>query len=312
MSKKTKKDILAPDPMSDIFTASMWSKPKNQPLLLSFINGVLSDFDQKPIITATVQNPFNIKNFAVDKSIILDVRVKDEHDWLYDIEVQTGWHVAFPNRVLHYWADMYASQMTRGDLSKKLRPAISIILTSFPIFPQLKNVHNVFQLASRENPDVLMTDHLQVHFLRVAEVMKQGLHLLEDIRRDLRDWLNFFAFAGEKNEREMAALTQNNPIIQEAYAELQRFYADGENREKIKERERFLMDYNLGITSSYEEGEAKGKAEIIIRILSKRFKAVPEGLQSRLMVLADVDQFDRLADVALDCNTLEEFMSHLR
>ena len=261
MSKKTKKDDLTPNPMSDIFTASMWSKPKNRPLLASFINSVLLDFNQKPVVNVTVQNPFNIKNFAVDKSIVLDVRVKDERDWLYDLEIQTGWHVAFPNRVLHYWADMYAAQMTRGDTAKKLRPAISIILTSFPIFPRLQGVHNVFQLASRENPDVLMTDHLQVHFLRVAEVMKQGFHCLEGIRRDLHDWLNFFAFAGGKTEREMAALTQDNPIIQEAYAELQRFYADGENREKIKERERFLIDYNLGITSSYEEGEAKGKAE---------------------------------------------------
>ena len=116
-----------------------------------------------PIVEAKVLNPFNIKEFVVSKSIVLDVRVKDERGWLYDIEVQTSRKTAFPNRILNYWASMYSSQLLRGDQSTLLRPVISIILTRFQIFPQLQNVHQVFELRARENPDILLTDQLQIH-----------------------------------------------------------------------------------------------------------------------------------------------------
>ena len=110
----------------------------------------------------------------------------------------------------------------------------------------------------------------------------------------------------------MAALTQNSPIIQEAYAELERFYANGESREKIKELERFIMDYNIGFTSVYEEGEAKGKVETIILFLTRRFGFVSQEIQDRLLSMADIDQLDHLFDFAQDCTILEEFTSHLR
>ena len=161
-------DDLIPDPMSDLFTASMWSAPKNVGLLRSFINGVLANANMRPIIEATVLNPFNIKEFVLSKRIVLDVRVKDELERIFDIEIQTAWHSAFPNRVLDYWADTYSSQLAKGSEYTLMRPVISIVLTRFPIFPQLKKIHTVFEIRARENPDVLLTDHLQIHFLRIV------------------------------------------------------------------------------------------------------------------------------------------------
>ena len=80
MTKNQDKDNELPDPMSDVFTASLWSAPKNEYLLLSFINGVRTNAGALPIVKATVQNPFNIKEFVASKGIILDVRAKDEHN----------------------------------------------------------------------------------------------------------------------------------------------------------------------------------------------------------------------------------------
>ena len=53
-------DDLLPDPMSDVFTASLWSAPKNEHLLISFINGVRTNAGMTPIVQATVLNPFNM------------------------------------------------------------------------------------------------------------------------------------------------------------------------------------------------------------------------------------------------------------
>jgi len=153
-----------PDPMSDVFTASLWSAPKNEHLLLSFINGVRTNAGALPIIKATVLNPFNIKEFQASKRIILDVRAKDEHNHLYDIEVQTTTHPAFSNRTLDYWSDTFASQLKSGMDYMELRHVISIILTSFKIFPQLEDVHTIFQITAKENPNVLLTNAFQMHY----------------------------------------------------------------------------------------------------------------------------------------------------
>jgi predicted transposase/invertase (TIGR01784 family) len=315
----SEKDLIL-KPTSDLFTAVLWSAPKNEPILRSFINAVLTDIGVTPIVHAKVLNPFNIKEFAADKMIILDVRVEDEHGQLYDIEVQVANHAAFANRILRYWADTYSSQLRIGGDYSKLRPVISIILTEFPIFPKLKNLHNVFQITAKENPEFLLTDHLQIHFVRLSDVSKGHWEKLEGIRRELRHWVNFFVFAAVKTEEEMSDLVDNDPIIREAYEELRRFYANDELREKVCRHERFLIDYNLGMTASRkeghkegrEEGREEGRVESLIRILTKRFVQVPETLREKLLAINDLDRLAELTDISLDCNSLDEFENTLK
>lgn len=262
-------DDLIPKPTSDIFTAVLWSPPENEPILCSFINAVLLDIGMTPITRAVVLNPFNIKEFAPNKAIILDVRVKDENERWFNIEIQVASHPAFANRVLYYWSDIYTQQLQVGKGYETLRPVISIILTEFAIFPMLTNVHNVFQITAKENPNVLLTDHFQIHFLRLSDVLKGQLQKLQSVCRELRHWLNFFLFGATKTEEEMAVLVENDPIIREAYSELHRFYANDEMREKIRQRHRFLVDYNLGMASSREEGRMEGKIDIARNLKKK-------------------------------------------
>ena len=97
--KKRAKPSVPPDPLikptSDLFTAVLWSPPKNEPLLLDFINAVLTDYRLPTVREAKVLNRFNIKEFAVDRQQILDVRVQDEWGGYYNIEVQTVSHSHF-------------------------------------------------------------------------------------------------------------------------------------------------------------------------------------------------------------------------
>ena len=105
----------------------------------------------------------------------------------------------------------------------------------------------------------------------------------------------------------MAALTENSPIIQEAYAEMQRFFANPETQDKARERQRFIKDYNIGMNASMAEGQAR----TIMRQLTKRFGEVPSSIEEEMNYITNTDQFDRLADLVLDCQSLEEFESQL-
>ena len=254
---------------------------------------------------------YTIKEFDASKGIILDVRAKDERDRLYDVEVQTSNHPAFPNRMLDYWSETFVSQLKSGMDYTELRQVLSIILTEFRVFQQLENIHNIFEIRAREKPSYVMTDAFQMHVLRVLEVREGDPAKLLQLCRDLRDWLLFFAFGGKLTEAGMSNITDNNPMIQEAYTEMQRFYANPEAREKARQRHRYLVDYNLGMSSSRAEGisigEIRGRANSIVFHLKRRFNEVPEWLEIKLLSLTDLENIDRLRDLSYDCHSLEEF-----
>jgi len=98
-------------PTTDLFIASLWSAPKNEPILRSMLSGVMTDAGQPPVVTATVLNPFNLQEYAIDKRIILDVRVEDETGTFYVVEVQKWAETDFRERMLFGWAETYGSQL---------------------------------------------------------------------------------------------------------------------------------------------------------------------------------------------------------
>ena len=256
------KDDAIITPTSDLFIASLWSAPKNESILLSLLNGVLSDIGQPLIVKATVLNPFNIQEFPNDKEIRLDVRVEDEMGKKYNIEVQKATHTGFYNRTLYYWTETYDSQIQRGEDYNLLRPVRSIIITEFPVFPELKQLHTVFELRARENPAVLLTDHLQIHFLRLGNLDRQGLSGLDALCVGLQRWVQFFVFGSEWEDEKMSTVLQDVPEVQAAYNEYKRFAADPVMREKIKARERYWTDRSLDRGEAREEGESKKAVEI--------------------------------------------------
>jgi predicted transposase/invertase (TIGR01784 family) len=239
-------------PTSDLFIAALWSAPENEPTLRSLINAVMTNIGQPAIRRATVQNPYNIQEFSVDKQICLDVRVEDETGAIYDVEVQTEHHTAFTDRILNYWADAYGSQLLRGEDYVRLRPVRSIVITEFPIFPQLQQIHTVFEIRSRENPSVLLSEHCQIHFLRLGNLKRSGMAGLELLGKDLQRWLSFWAFGNEWEEEKMSALLQDSPVW-DAYKEYKRFSVNPEMRQKEFDRQRFLKDQRLNIAYAWAE-----------------------------------------------------------
>jgi predicted transposase/invertase (TIGR01784 family) len=252
-------------PTSDVFTAAFFSARKHEPELRNFINAVMTDYRQPLIQEATVLNPFNQKEFAVDKQFVLDVRVRDEMNRWYNLEFQTWSHVAFCERMLLHWSDMYAAQLESGDHFTELRPVRSILLTVFPIFPTLRNLHTVFEICSRENPAVLLTDHFQMHVLRLGDMLKRKLEGFGELYGGLQNWFSFFAFADTTPEDKMNQLVENNPAVLTAYEELRRFSSNEEMRDLERRRRRFIEDQRIYAGAAKAEGKAEGIAEGIAK-----------------------------------------------
>jgi predicted transposase/invertase (TIGR01784 family) len=230
----------------------------------------MTDVGQPQVIQAKVLNPFNIQEYPTDKEIRLDVLVEDETKARYNIEVQKESHTGFLERMLFGWAETYGAMMQRGQYYDLLCPVRCIIITEFPIFQMLKRLHAVFELRARENPDVLFSDHCQMHVLRLGDLLRNNiggnkLSGLDQFGLDLQRWMQFWALGAKLEEAEMSAMLQDCPPVQAASEEFYRFRSDPEMREKVRARERFLNDQRvqigLQLAGAKKEGIAEGRTE---------------------------------------------------
>ena len=59
------------------------------------------------------------------------------------------------------------------------------------------------------------------------------------------------------------------------------------------------------------ENSCKTKQDDIVRILQKRFGAVPEASAAQVRTVTDLEKLDRAIDDAIECRTLEAFRNRL-
>lgn len=301
---------------SDVFIATLFSAPKNEPILCGVISAVLENSGHIPIKKAKVLNPFNVREFAVDKRIVLDVRVIDEWDRIFNIEVQTLPHTSFVERIVYGWADTFSSQLHAGSKYDSLNPVFCIVITEFKIFAEIGSVHLVFELRERGNPTIVLSGHLQMHFLQLYDLLQGRREVLKDVSPNLRHWLNFLVLDSSMEKREMAQLVENDPLVMDAVAELQHFSSDPEMRELERRRKLWRLEYYSGLSAAKKEGVAigiaQGKADIVLTLLRNKFTKVPKRIENAIRSMTDPTALESLAVHVLHCQSLEEFEKALR
>jgi len=60
-----------------------------------------------------------------------------------------------------------------------------------------------------------------------------------------------------------------------------------------------------------EKGIAEGKAELLIKLLIKKFKSLPEGYESKIMNLS-IDNIDRISMDIFDINSVEKLEEYFK
>ena len=116
------------DPRIDCVFKSLLGNESNRNLLVHFINATLASELIAPITQVEILNPYNEKEHLDDKLSIVDVKAKDEHGRIYQIEIQLLFFSNLPARMLYTWADVYSQQLQSGDKYHELNPTYSIWL----------------------------------------------------------------------------------------------------------------------------------------------------------------------------------------
>ncbi len=122
------------DIKNDIAFRKIFGNENKKEILISFLNAVLELPKGKKIKKIEIKNPYQLPEIKDLKSSILDVKVTDERDIWYIVEMQVEEPDGFDKRVQYYTSKQYASQIEIGEDYPKLKQVIFIGILNFKFF----------------------------------------------------------------------------------------------------------------------------------------------------------------------------------
>ncbi len=122
------------DIKNDIAFRKIFGNENKKEILISFLNAVLELPKGKKIKRIEIKNPYQLPEIKDLKSSILDVKVTDERDIWYIVEMQVEEPDGFDKRVQYYTSKQYASQIEVGEDYPKLKQVIFIGILNFNFF----------------------------------------------------------------------------------------------------------------------------------------------------------------------------------
>ncbi len=247
---------------SDLFVRYLLGSEKNIALLVDFINAVLVDCGFETIRKAEITNPFNLKEYSIDKETILDIKAVSETNKTFNVEIQNHPENSYVKRSLYYWARLYGNQLDEGSEYDELKPVICINLLSCTLFNNSRKAHTCFLVTEKDNKNSILTDDLQINYLELPKF--ESKYNLKD---RLSIWAWFFRFVGvSEKEDEMEFLLKQDPVIQEAHHIYKTFNEDRKLKELSEAREKRLKDEATRLGSALRKGREEGRWESAVNL----------------------------------------------
>ena len=218
------------DPKVDCVFKALLGAEHNRRLLIHFLNAMLGDELAAPITDVTVLNPYNEREFRSDKLSIIDVKAQDQAQQLYQIEIQLLNLPDLPGRIVYGWANLYRSQLKKGDGYDLLKPAYSLWLLGEPLRPEIDEAIQRFRLQDEQGRTLVSHGGIWL-----VELSKCAIDVVET---EQERWLKFFA-EGEQLDATRLPNWMRTEEMQQAMSTLQTF----SEQERAYHRYQARQDY---------------------------------------------------------------------
>ncbi len=233
------------DPRIDCVFKSLLGNESNRNLLVHFINATLATELVSPITGVEILNPYNEKEHLDDKLSIVDVKAKDEHGRIYQIEIQLLFFTNLPARMLYTWADVYSQQLQSGDKYHELNPTYSIwLLGENAIKHDDQYIH---RYKFRDEAGVPLIEHGGIWLFELEKFNAQV------IDNEQARWLRFFKEGKQLNDENNLPDWMNTQEMKQAMNTLCQFSEKERNYFAYQARQDFLRQQG---TILFEKDEA--------------------------------------------------------
>jgi predicted transposase/invertase (TIGR01784 family) len=235
------------DPKNDFVFKTMLTRRVE--LLRHMLGGVLG----RTIRTVQVIDPDIPGELVRDKEIVLDVRVVLDDGSRAIIEMQVRLSASLTGRLAYYLARDFVDQLRRGKGYDRLTPSAVIVWLPKPLFPELDELHSIFELRERRR-SIAFGEHLSIHVLQLSALpspAETGYDVL------VERWGRFFAAYDDPET--LAQLAAEDPIMAVATQTLTEISQDPALRRLAIEREDAQALHWIELEACREEGWTAGR-----------------------------------------------------
>jgi predicted transposase/invertase (TIGR01784 family) len=282
MKKKSAVPARQLNPLNDYLFYKVFGEEGDEIQLLGFLNAVIGRTgDDRFTSVEILEDKTFTPEIIGDKSVTFDVRAVLQDRTRVNVEAQIRNRHNMDKRSLYYCGREYDKSLESGGNYEEIPDVIAINIVAFN-FPRAKNYHTCFHLKEDREPDIVLTNSLEIHFINMVQYyqafgskLKKGKILLGDLVNDepLVPWLVWF---DKKSTPEMVTeVVKMNSAIQAADARLAYLNGDKDAIRAYEVRFKAECDWASEQAYSLKKGQAK-KALEIARKMKKAGKPFSE------------------------------------
>ena len=172
------------DPKVDCVFKALLGSRSNQNLLIHFLNAVLGQELATPVVSVTLLNPYNEREFFDDKLSIVDVKAQDQAGHYHQIEIQLLTTQSLAQRIVYGWTDLHSAQLEDGQDYVQLKPTYAIWLLGEKLWTDRDEAVHRFTLRDEQQRRLIPQGGIWVLELSKLEISE--VHTEQD------RWLKFF------------------------------------------------------------------------------------------------------------------------
>ena len=258
LKQKIEKDIERKlyNPLNDVLFKFIFGSEERKQITISFLNAVLNRESKNAIKDIEFRNSEIVPFYDGDKLTRLDIFCVTEEGERIDIEVQIANKKNMERRSLFYWSQMYLMNLAQGGKYQDLKPAITINILRYTIFPEepMHSMYSIYNIDTRRR----LNNDMELHFLEVPKFTKKPVKEMTRMER----WLAYFS--NKLDEKEMEELAMKETAINTALDATSIFMQNEDERLAYLNREMAIMDYESDKDSWTEEGRREGHREGVL------------------------------------------------
>ncbi len=264
----------------------------NEDILIAFLNAMLQDSLESPIVSLQLEDPHLHREHEEDKLSILDISTTLDTGTKVNVEIQLNNNHDMIKRSLYYWGRLYTSQLQKGMPYSSLHKTITINLLNFVMFPEYEAFHTTGILWNQQQQKIL-SDDIEVHIVEIPKLMQQWRN------EQVNPWEDSFVrwlLLLPANEDEQLIQTlediamNQDPILQKAMNKWERMSQDSSFRQAYEAREKALMDEAAKFAHARNEGKKEGRQE---GIEEGKIQLI-RGMHKNGMPIEDIAKFTNL------------------
>jgi predicted transposase/invertase (TIGR01784 family) len=223
-----------------------------------------------------------------------------------DVEMQVRNVPALASRLAYYTTRDYSTQLRQGGGYDLLTPTTTIAWLAEPLLPELERLHSIFSLREHHTHAPFGDrDPLTIHLLQLPYLSPTPP---KGYAARVHRWARFLT---AQNDGELDQLASEDPMMFLARRTLDHLSQDPEAQRRADERADAIKLHRIDLLSVRLEaearGEAKGRVELLLKLLGLRFGRLSESTCSRIAA-ASIEQIDRWAERVLTAPSLDALL----